>query len=165
MSSFQDFSEKWRNKKTFSENLDLTLDRDNFPNIFHIETSEKDKRQIDEFIHNDIHFTGGSWKPLNGPIIVLHTGHSFKFPYGKSPNYEWWIELVNALPDANFIQVTSGYTGDFNVNQVIVSPTPYVVPTKEYNAAYVVLLTAVPSHIIHVPPFVVAVGAVDLVYI
>ena len=88
-----------------SENLDLTLDRDNFPNIFHIETSEKDKRQIDEFIHNDIHFTGGSWKPLNGPIIVLHTGHSFKFPYGKSPNYEWWIELVNALPDANFIQV------------------------------------------------------------
>ena len=29
--------------------------------------------------------------------------------------------------DANFIQVTSGYTGDFNVNQVIVSPNPYIV--------------------------------------
>ncbi len=29
--------------------------------------------------------------------------------------------------DANFIQVTSGYTGDFSVNQVIVSPNPYTV--------------------------------------
>ena len=26
--------------------------------------------------------------------------------------------------DDNFIQVTSGYTGDFNVNEVIVSPNP-----------------------------------------
>ena len=29
--------------------------------------------------------------------------------------------------DDNFIQVTSGYTGDFNVNEVIVSPNPYIV--------------------------------------
>ena len=43
--------------------------------------------------------------PKDKTNIVIHTGHSYKFPYGKTPDYEWWHNLVSALPNCNFFQV------------------------------------------------------------
>ncbi|SVA47693.1 uncharacterized protein METZ01_LOCUS100547 [marine metagenome] len=88
-----------------SDNLDITLDRDKFPDIFRLNITDEEKHLVDEFLNNDIYFSSGSFQPAKGPTIVLHTGHPYKFPYGKTPNYEWWHELTTKLPNANFIQV------------------------------------------------------------
>ena len=77
-----------------SSNLDIVLDRDNFPNIFHLNLTDKEKHQVDEFLNLKYNTN-----------IVLHTGHSYKFPYGKTPDYGWWYELTTKLPNVNFIQV------------------------------------------------------------
>jgi hypothetical protein len=76
-----------------SENLDITLNRSNFSDIFRLELTAHEKDQVDQILSKD------------KTNIVLHTGHSYKFPYGKTPDYEWWYNLTTELPDANFIQV------------------------------------------------------------
>jgi len=40
----------------------------------------------------------------NSKNIVLHTGHNFKFPFGKTPSFEWWNNIITEFPEYNFIQ-------------------------------------------------------------
>ena len=77
-------------------NYDLVLDRSNFSDIFRLEFSADEKDQVDRILSYDL------GKAHN---IVIHTGHSYKFPYGKTPDYEWWHNLVLSLPNCNFFQV------------------------------------------------------------
>ena len=91
-------------------NYDITLDRNNFPEIFHLDLTSKEKEEVDLFLYE------------GGTSIVIHTGHSYKFPYGKTPDYEWWHNLIEELPNCNFFQVgtkkedpTSRIMPDFNI--------------------------------------------------
>ncbi len=84
-------------KKHFWEivetNLDITLNRQSFSEIFRLDLTSEEKEEVDSLISStDKH-------------IVLHTGHSHKFPYGKTPDYEWWNNLVVELSDYKFLQV------------------------------------------------------------
>ena len=76
--------------------FEVKIDRNKFDSIFKFNLTSEEKNQVDKLIlHN------------NKKNIVIHTGHSYKFPYGKTPNYEWWHELVSNLSDYNVYQVGS----------------------------------------------------------
>ena len=79
-----------------SDNLDLTLDRNNFSDIFHLNLTDDEKLEVDQILSAPEYVKNN---------IVVHTGHSYKFPYGKTPDYEWWYNLTTELPDVNFFQV------------------------------------------------------------
>jgi len=57
--------------------------------------SDDEKQQVDQMLHHLVH----------NPCIVVHTGHTYKFPYGKTPDYEWWYKIISSLPNCNFFQV------------------------------------------------------------
>ena len=76
-----------------ASNFDVTLDRSKFYDIFRLEVPLAERYQVDQILSKD------------KTNIVIHTGHSYKFPYGKTPDYEWWHNLVSALPNCNFFQV------------------------------------------------------------
>lgn len=79
--------------------FEVKIDRNKFDSTFKFNLTSEEKDQVDKLIlHND------------KKNIVIHTGHSYKFPYGKSPNYEWWYELVSNLSDYNVYQVGSKIT-------------------------------------------------------
>ena len=103
-------------KKHFWEivetHYDITLDRNNFPDIFHLDLTPKEKEEVDLLLSDN-----------KSKSIVLHTGHSYKFPYGKTPDYEWWYNITVNLPDYKFFQVgtkeedlNSRILPDFNIN-------------------------------------------------
>ena len=76
--------------------FEVKIDRNKFASVFKFNLTSEEKTQVDKLIlHN------------NKKNIVIHTGHSYKFPYGKTPNYEWWHELVSNLSDYNVYQVGS----------------------------------------------------------
>ncbi len=77
-------------------NYDVVLDRSKFSDIFRLDLTDDEKLQVDQIL---------STPEYVKPNIVIHTGHSYKFPYGKTPDYEWWYNLISALPDCNFFQV------------------------------------------------------------
>ena len=74
-------------------NYDVVLDRSKFSDFFRLDLTDDEKHQVDQILPKD---------KIN---IVVHTGHSYKFPYGKTPDYEWWYKLISSLPDYNFFQV------------------------------------------------------------
>ena len=74
-------------------NYDVVLDRSKFSDFFRLDLTDDEKHQVDQILPKD---------KIN---IVIHTGHSYKFPYGKTPDYEWWYKLISSLPDYNFFQV------------------------------------------------------------
>ena len=76
-----------------ASNYDVVLDRSKFYDIFRLEVTLAERYQVDQIL------------PKDKTNIVIHTGHSYKFPYGKTPDYEWWHNLVSALPNCNFFQV------------------------------------------------------------
>jgi len=76
--------------------FEVKIDRNKFDSTFKFNLTSEEKDQVDKLIlHND------------KKNIVIHTGHSYKFPYGKTPNYEWWYKLVSNLSDYNVYQVGS----------------------------------------------------------
>jgi ADP-heptose:LPS heptosyltransferase len=76
--------------------FEVKIDRNKFDSIFKFNLTSEEKDQVDKLIlHND------------KKNIIIHTGHSYKFPYGKTPNYEWWHELISNLSDYNVYQVGS----------------------------------------------------------
>ncbi|MBS82992.1 MAG: hypothetical protein CMD65_02525 [Gammaproteobacteria bacterium] len=76
--------------------FEVKIDRNKFDSTFKFNLTSEEKDQVDKLIlHND------------KKNIVIHTGHSYKFPYGKTPNYEWWYELISNLSDYNVYQVGS----------------------------------------------------------
>jgi len=94
-------------------NYDITLDRNNFPDIFHLNLTSNEKEEVDLLLSDN---------KINGNSIVLHTGHSYKFPYGKTPDYEWWYNLTAEMSDCKFFQVgtkkednNSRILPDFNI--------------------------------------------------
>ena len=102
-------------KKHFWEivetNYDITLDRNNFPDIFHLDLTSKEKEEVDLLLSDN-----------KSKSIVLHTGHSYKFPYGKTPDYEWWYNITIEMSDCTFFQVgtkkedhTSRIMPDFDI--------------------------------------------------
>jgi hypothetical protein len=102
-------------KKHFWEiaekNYDITLDRNNFPDIFHLDLTSKEKEEVDLLLSDN-----------KSKSIVLHTGHSYKFPYGKTPDYEWWYNITTEMSDCTFFQVgtkkldpTSRIMPDFDI--------------------------------------------------
>ena len=94
-------------------NYDITLDRNNFPDIFQVSLTSNEKEEVDLLLSDN---------KIDDNSIVLHTGHSYKFPYGKTPDYEWWYNLTVAMPDCKFFQVgtktediNSRILPDFNI--------------------------------------------------
>jgi ADP-heptose:LPS heptosyltransferase len=81
-------------------NYDIILDRSNFSNIFRLDLTDDEKHQVDQIL------------PKNKTNIVIHTGHTHKFPYGKTPDYEWWYNVMSALPNCNFFQVGTKQESD-----------------------------------------------------
>ena len=61
-------------------NYDVVLDRSKFSDIFRLDLTDDEKSQVDKIL------------PKNETNIVIHTGHSYKFPFGKTPDYEWWYK-------------------------------------------------------------------------
>jgi len=83
-------------------NYDVVLNRSKFSDIFRLDLTDDDKLQVDQIL------------PKDKTNIVIHTGHSHKFPYGKTPDYEWWHKLMSALPNCNFLQVGTKLQADIN---------------------------------------------------
>jgi len=91
---------------------DITLDRDNFQNIFQLHLTSAEKNQVDQLLED-----------TTAPNVVLHTTHSHKFPYGKTPDYGWWATIISKLSNYNFFQVgtkqedpTSRIIADYSLN-------------------------------------------------
>jgi len=87
-------------------NYDIILDRSNFSDIFRLDLTDDEKHQVDQIL------------PKDKTNIVIHTGHTHKFPYGKTPDYEWWYNLISALPNCNFFQVGTKQGSDI-VSRII----------------------------------------------
>ena len=76
---------------------EVSFNRNKFPELFKLEVTEEEKLGVDELLEKT--------KRLDAKSIVLHTTHMNKFPYGKTPPWEWWNELISLYPQHNFYQV------------------------------------------------------------
>ena len=76
---------------------EVSFNRKKFPELFKLEISEEEKLEVDDLLEKT--------KRLDAKNIVLHTTHMNKFPYGKTPPWEWWNELISLYPQHNFYQV------------------------------------------------------------
>ena len=97
-------------------NYDVVLDRSKFSDFFRLDLTDDEKHQVDQIL------------PKDKTNIVIHTGHSYKFPYGKTPDYEWWYRLISSLPNCNFFQV-----GTKKQSSIRISPDFDVQSTNRYD--------------------------------
>ena len=82
----------------FEATYDISFgDRKKFPEIFKLNTIDSEKKVVDDLIERH--------SVLDGKNIVLHTTHTVRTPRGKTPPFEWWIELLSVFPQHRFYQV------------------------------------------------------------
>jgi ADP-heptose:LPS heptosyltransferase len=76
---------------------DISFNRDKFPELFKLEYTNIEKREVDELLEKT--------RRVGARNVVIHTTHKDKFPYGKTPPQQWWEELISLYPQHNFYQV------------------------------------------------------------
>ena len=84
----------------FESTYDVSFgNREKLSKILELETTDAEKEAVDDLIEKQEN------KEPDSKNIVLHTTHTSRTPRGKTPPFEWWIELLSVFPQHRFYQV------------------------------------------------------------